>query len=698
MKILTVLPLTDNFSKKKAGAVSLFLNEVDRKTTNHKIIGHTIEQDIIDPKKYVNIKKIKKVPHGKNKDYANKVGNFLEKSNFNIIEIHNRPQICKILLKRFPKKKIILYFHNDPNKIRGSITIDDKLELLNNCSKIIFISEWIKEQFFKEIEHKNSDKTEVVYHAPVSSKKNKIVKKKFITFAGKLNSSKGYDIFCKVAEKFLQIKNFKWKFIVLGDEPREKINFKHPNFEKKGWLPINQVKEIIKQSSIIVVPSRWDEPLGRVAIEASKSGCAVITSDKGGLIECSPFSFFAKPDNFENFYKIVENLINNPKTLKEIINLNSKYNHKRTDIKFVKKRIKQIREGIIKNKININLNNPIKVLHVADLHLRHNGRLFYSTVKKLNNGFIRNKFNLQTLSDRDTSSYKKNIIDIKGSKSLNKNLLRFCSNFRPDLIIFGHADNINNVTLDKIKNYYKGTKISQWFLDPLIETGPDYDKNQNRFSKKLGYCDANFVTTDPKKLKFNNKKIHYLPNPVDETIDYLKCYENEDPIYDLFLAISHGQHRGKLKDGTTDDRINQIQELIDSNFIKINLFGKDKQPVWGDYFFNELNKCSMGLNLSRGKPIKHYSSDRIASLMGNGLLTFVNSQYKFKDFFNNNELITYSNNKDLIEKIIFFKKNKILRKKIAKNGRDKYFKLFNNIVTSKYIVNKSLDIRIETNW
>ena len=80
MKILTVLPLTDNFSKKKAGAVSLFLNEVDRKTTNHKIIGHTIEQDIIDPKKYINIKKIKKIPHGKNKDYANKVGNFLGKA------------------------------------------------------------------------------------------------------------------------------------------------------------------------------------------------------------------------------------------------------------------------------------------------------------------------------------------------------------------------------------------------------------------------------------------------------------------------------------------------------------------------------------------------------------------------------------------------------------------------------------------
>ena len=31
----------------------------------------------------------------------------------------------------------------------------------------------------------------------------------------------------------------------------------------------------------------------------------------------------------------------------------------------------------------------------------------------------------------------------------------------------------------------------------------------------------------------------------------------------------------------------------------------------------------MGLNLSRGNPVKYYSSDRIVQLMGNGLLTFI---------------------------------------------------------------------------
>ena len=40
----------------------------------------------------------------------------------------------------------------------------------------------------------------------------------------------------------------------------------------------------------------------------------------------------------------------------------------------------------------------------------------------------------------------------------------------------------------------------------------------------------------------------------------------------------------------------------------------------------------MGLNLSRGQPVKYYSSDRIVQLMGNGLLTFINHKTFYSDF------------------------------------------------------------------
>ena len=64
----------------------------------------------------------------------------------------------------------------------------------------------------------------------------------------------------------------------------------------------------------------------------------------------------------------------------------------------------------------------------------------------------------------------------------------------------------------------------------------------------------------------------------------------------------------------------------------------------------------MGLNLSRGLPTKYYSSNRIASLMGNGLLTFVDRKTQLSDIFRKNEIIFYDNINDLSQKIHFYKK------------------------------------------
>ena len=39
------------------------------------------------------------------------------------------------------------------------------------------------------------------------------------------------------------------------------------------------------------------------------------------------------------------------------------------------------------------------------------------------------------------------------------------------------------------------------------------------------------------------------------------------------------------------------------------------QPIWAQYFI-KYNQTKMGLNLSRGSPIKYYSSDRITQIIG----------------------------------------------------------------------------------
>jgi len=164
------------------------------------------------------------------------------------------------------------------------------------------------------------------------------------------------------------------------------------------------------------------------------------------------------------------------------------------------------------------------------------------------------------------------------------------------------------------------------------------------------------------------------------------------PKKDLFYAMSHGVNRAVLKTGSEDSRVEFLDKLVKKiPNIKYDFYGfSNKQPIWGNDFNNQLINSKMGLNLSRGKPTKHYSSNRIASIMGNGLLTFVDKKVGMTDFFNKHDIITYININDLSDKIRFFSKNDKLRKKIAKNGKKKYFKLFNETKISKYLIDKSL--------
>ena len=133
--------------------------------------------------------------------------------------------------------------------------------------------------------------------------------------------------------------------------------------------------------------------------------------------------------------------------------------------------------------------------------------------------------------------------------------------------------------------------------------------------------------------------------------------------------------------------------------INYDIYGMNKvQPIWGADFINKISQSKMGLNLSRGKPLKYYSSDRIVQLMGNGLLTFIDERTKYSDFFNNKELISYKNSSDLFEKINKYKKDDKQRKVIAKNGKDKYMNFFNSNIVAQFIIDKSMDIKSKKSY
>jgi glycosyltransferase involved in cell wall biosynthesis len=701
MRISILLPYKENFSPEYPGAVSIFLNSVI-KLSKYKnkitVFGNTKFKNKYRIK-YKNIDisdKILGIGSQTNK-YINKFIHEENKKKSDIIEVHNRPLYIQLLPSSNAKK--ILYFHNDPLTMNGSKSVIERKDLLKKCDKIVFNSEWSKNRFLSALDSIfiKSEKLLVIHQ----STKKEIVKidqkDNIITFVGKLNKAKGYDIFGTAVIKILN-KYKNWKAVVIGDEEREKILFSHKNLDILGFQNHKTVINIFKKTSISVVCSRWEEPFGRTSLESASCGCAVIITNRGGLPETITHGIIVDKLSVGEIYKSIEKLIKNKNLRREMQFLAAKNFH--LSNKNASSLIDAYRDEVLQNNLQShkNLKKKLKILHITNFNERHNGRLFYNTGKRINNGFVRLGHSVLEFSDRDIVSYYRGINDFKGEKKLNSKLIEVISNYLPDLIVLGHADLINYDTLKFIKTYYPGIKISQWFLDRM---DTEWKRNLSRFTDKMNLMDTNFCTTDPKRLNVGKKTpIHYIPNPVDESFEKLKNYEKKYLPNDLFFAMSHGVHRGVLKKGKYDLRekfIDKLQKLLPNT--KFDLHGmKNNQPIWADNFINAISKSKIGLNLSQGRAVKYYSSDRFAQLIGNGLLVFIDEKTRFSNFLSNDEIVTYKNVNDLAKKIKKYLGNDRLRKKMAKKGRNKYFKYFNSTIIADFIVNKTFKTNKKFYW
>ena len=702
MKISILLPYKENFSPIYAGAVSLFVKDItilSKFKKNITIYGNTDLKKIYKLN-YKNIFLKKNLIQSGSKVYVEEFLKYEKNNPSDIIEIHNRPNYFHLIYGKIKNKKIVLYFHNDPLTMTGSRSVLDRKKLLLNATKIIFNSHWSRKRFLEGIEglHINSEKMNVIYQSTNPVKINLKKKKQWITFVGKLNRAKGYDLFGQATLKILK-KFKKWEAIVMGDEPRHTLNFKHKRLKNLGFQNHDKVLKIFEKTSIAVACSRWDEPLGRTSLEASSRGCATIISNKGGLPETVTHGIILKDLNVEAVYLAIKDLIENKKKRLEMQKLSIK-NFFHTN-KVSAKNIDNYREKLIDfplvNKIYLHLPKRIRILHVTNFNERHDGRLFFNTGRRLNNGFIRLGHSVLEFSDRDIVKHYKNLKDYTGSKALNQKLVNTVYNYKPDMLIFGHADLVKDKTLCYLKDNYKNLKIAQWFLDPLIEDGPDFNKNKSRMLDKIEYTDANFLTTSPDVLNFlpKKKRCLFMPNPTDPSFEVLNNYANDYCSMDVFFALSHGVHRGILKRGKYDERTNFVNKLVEiTPNVKFDLYGINNiQPIWADSFLKSISNAKMGVNLSRGNPIKYYSSDRITQLIGNGLLTFIHENTHYNNFFEKDELIFYSNLNNLSEKIQKFAKDDSTRKKIAKKGKAKYMKYFNSTIVAEYIISNTFDIK-----
>lgn len=298
MKIDIILPFREQFTLSKASAVSTSVKNsiiYSSYKNNIKIYGQHVNKPILE-NNFIGIKTNKFIHFSNNvslvKNYLKLNTNDNEKK---IIEIHNRPYLLKYLFKQIKSNPIIIYFHNDPIKMKGSKTVKEREEILQNATAIVFVSDFLKERFLEGLSY-TSSKLFVIPNSLNINKKSMLPKSNKVLFVGRLVKEKGIEIYVDAISKIA--KNYPdWEFILIGNSGSRNRFFKNnydkeiikkfksiaPNTNYLGFLSNKEVLKTMQISSVLVVPSLWEEPFGLTAIEGLSNRMLVIGNNVGGL-------------------------------------------------------------------------------------------------------------------------------------------------------------------------------------------------------------------------------------------------------------------------------------------------------------------------------------------------------------------------------------------------------------------------------
>ncbi len=105
----------------------------------------------------------------------------------------------------------------------------------------------------------------------------------------------------------------------LEEEIKRVIKLKGLNAKVLPFQPYSKVPEIYQDADIVVFPSIWPEPFGRIALEAMAAGTVVVGSNIGGIAETlKETGILIEPGNHEELHRTLKKLIAKPVLRKKI--------------------------------------------------------------------------------------------------------------------------------------------------------------------------------------------------------------------------------------------------------------------------------------------------------------------------------------------------------------------------------------------
>jgi UDP-glucose:(glucosyl)LPS alpha-1,2-glucosyltransferase len=227
--------------------------------------------------------------------YADAAADIIAAHGCVVVEVHNRgPLFCRLAKRLGPRARLCLYLHNDPQSMEGLRRPHSRAQILDRASLVYCLSSYIRDRFIDGIEGP-LERVVVLPNGIAPLPAERPLRQQSILFVGRLIPEKGvdelFDALRRVAGELPD-----WRVVIIGRAPkRHRSHYQRALAElNPPWgdrlalmesLPHAEVMQAYASAAITVVPSRWQEPFGRTALEALAGGSAVIASRSGGLPE-----------------------------------------------------------------------------------------------------------------------------------------------------------------------------------------------------------------------------------------------------------------------------------------------------------------------------------------------------------------------------------------------------------------------------
>jgi len=296
--IFIVLPHREAFSRSASGAVALTVAQYVRHSAlreGTQVLGGPVN-DPLDPGVFFAV-----APQ--NRWWRSQTGAFVKGCLAHMaprmprhIDVHNRVAVFHACVRRFPAATVSLWLHNDPLTMRGAKTPAQRLRILR-AGAVICVSEWLRARFLQGLDEAGQ-KVLVLPNAIEIVAARSAAKENSIVYVGRIIPEKGANVYAEAMAKALPHLPG-WRGVLIGGgrgkavraptayerQARAHLASLGERATMAGFLPHERVMEEFARSAIAIVPSLWDEPFGRTALEAMAAGCAVIATRRGGLSE-----------------------------------------------------------------------------------------------------------------------------------------------------------------------------------------------------------------------------------------------------------------------------------------------------------------------------------------------------------------------------------------------------------------------------